>query len=340
MYHFLTSSCSSFQNESPSLFIAILILSMVVGFYLLTKGGDLLSDHSSNIAQAIGIPSVVVGLTIVSIATSAPELFTSIAAINSGAKGLILGNIIGSNIANIGLILGLSLLISPIDTRNAVPFSQVVLLLILSLFFVGYLYFHPTHSLSLHPGALLLIFIFAYLFFLTRSALKNRTQKNNKDTAEETKESTSPIFLSCIMIFVATAALWAGSDSLVFGAKNLASLVGIPQELIGFTLLAIGTSLPELAASISLTKKGEFGMLLGNIVGSNMFNIGLVGGVAGVLGPITVSTQYPWIDYLSLLLLTGILAYWLMGKQLKKSHGIQLLIIYLTASIVTWIYNS
>ena len=113
-----------------------------------------------------------------------------------------------------------------------------------------------------------------------------------------------------------------------------------PSGIDWFTLLAIGTSLPELAASISLTKKGEFGMLLGNIVGSNMFNIGLVGGVVGVLGPITVSTHYPWIDYLSLLLLTGILAYWLMGKQLKKSNGIQLLIIYLIASIVTWTYNS
>ena len=243
MYHFLTSSCSSFQNESPSLFIAILILSMVVGFYLLTKGGDLLSDHSSNIAQAIGIPSVVVGLTIVSIATSAPELFTSIAAINSGAKGLILGNIIGSNIANIGLILGLSLLISPIDTRNAVPFSQVVLLLILSLFFVGYLYFHPTHSLSLHPGALLLIFIFAYLFFLTISALKNRTQKNNKDTAEETKESTSPIFLSCIMIFVATA-------------ENKTNSAG--------TGIATGTTKANAGVPFLLTSQKDLGDLFGD----------------------------------------------------------------------------
>ena len=142
------------------------------------------------------------------------------------------------------------------------------------------------------------------------------------------------------MILIATTALWAGSDSLVFGAKNLATLAGVPEELVGFTLVAIGTSLPELAASLSLTKKGEYGMLLGNIVGSNIFNIALVGGVAGILGPITVTTSYPWIDYLSLLVLTGIFAFWLKGTQLKKIHGVMLLMTYLCASIVTWVFNS
>jgi len=141
-----------FQAESPTLFIGVLILSMVVGFYCLTKGGDLLSDHCSNFAKILGVPSVVVGLTVVSIATSAPELFTSIAAITSGAKGLILGNIIGSNIANIGLILGISLFISPINTKNAVSNTQRSLLLILSFSFTGYLFFHPSHSLSTLPG--------------------------------------------------------------------------------------------------------------------------------------------------------------------------------------------
>ena len=108
---------------------------MALGFYLLTKGGDLLSDHCSNLAKSIGVPGVVVGLTIVSIATSAPELFTSIAAVSSGAQGLILGNIIGSNIANIGLILGISLFISPINTSGAVSSTQRNLLLLLSLRF-------------------------------------------------------------------------------------------------------------------------------------------------------------------------------------------------------------
>ena len=312
---------------------------MLIGFYLLTKGGDLLSDHSSNLAQAIGIPSVVVGLTVVSIATSAPELFTSIAAVTSGAQGLILGNIIGSNIANIGLILGISLLISPIDTTRAVPRSQSIVLLFLSFSFTSYLFFYPSHSLSTFPGIILLFFIGSYLFFLTRNALQNRGAKIMGKEKKE-KEKSPSVYFSCVMILLATALLWAGSETLVFGAKNLATLAGIPEELIGFTLVAIGTSLPELAASISLTKKGEFGMLLGNIVGSNIFNIALVGGAAGILGPIVVSTRFPWINYISLLGLTMILAFWLKGMKLNKAHGILLLILYLVASTTTWVFNS
>ena len=122
--------------------------------------------------------------------------------------------------------------------------------------------------------------------------------------------------------------------------KIIYDIIKEPLGLIGFTLVAIGTSLPELAASISLTRKKEFGMLLGNIVGSNMFNIALVGGVAGVLGPITVSTKYPWIDYISLLLLTSLLAIWLKGTKLKQIHGIALLLLYATVSSATWVFNS
>lgn len=312
---------------------------MLIGFYLLTKGGDLLSDHSSNLAQAVGIPSVVVGLTVVSIATSAPELFTSIAAVTSGAQGLILGNIIGSNIANIGLILGISLLISPIDTTRAVPRSQSIVLLFLSFSFTGYLFFYPSHSLSIFSGVILLLFIGSYLFFLTRNALQNRGTKIVENEKKD-KEKSPSVYFSCIMILLATALLWAGSDSLVFGAKNLATLAGIPEELIGFTLVAIGTSLPELAASLSLAKKGEFGMLLGNIVGSNIFNIALVGGAAGILGPVFVNTRFPWINYISLLGLTMILAFWLKGMKLNKAHGILLLILYIVASTTTWVFNS
>jgi cation:H+ antiporter len=283
---------------------------------------------------------VVVGLTIVSIATSAPELFTSIAAVSSGAQGLILGNIIGSNIANIGLILGISLFISPINTVGAVSSTQRNLLLILSFSFTGFLLFSSSQALGFWPGVILLIFISSYLILITRNALLNKNSKlvSNKSSNKDTKLNNIP--LSVLMILIATSALWVGSDSLVFGAKNLASLAGVPEELIGFTLVAIGTSLPELAASISLTKKKEYTMLLGNILGSNLFNIALVGGIAGIMGPIQVSTTYPWIDYLSLLILTSLFTFWLKGKILTKSNGMMLLTLYLCATIATWMYNS
>ena len=340
MYQFLNSTCSPLQLEMFPLFIGALILSMALGFYLLTKGGDLLSEHCSNLAKSIGVPGVVVGLTIVSIATSAPELFTSIAAVSSGAQGLILGNIIGSNIANIGLILGISLFISPINTSGAVSSTQRNLLLLLSFGFTGFLFFSSSQALGFWSGVILLIFIFSYLIVITQNALKNRNENlvSNKSSNENAKPDS--ITVSLLMILVATSALWVGSDSLVFGAKNLASLVGVPEELIGFTLVAIGTSLPELAASISLTKKKEYTMLLGNILGSNLFNISLVGGMAGIMGPIKVSTAHPWIDYLSLLILTGLFTFWLKGKILTKSNGLILLSLYLSATIATWLYNS
>ena len=340
MYQFLNSTCSPLQLEMFPLFVGALILSMALGFYLLTKGGDLLSEHCSNLAKSIGVPGVVVGLTIVSIATSAPELFTSIAAVSSGAQGLILGNIIGSNIANIGLILGISLFISPINTSGAVSSTQRNLLLLLSFGFTGFLFFSSSQALGFWPGAILLIFIFSYLILITQNALKNRNENlvSNKSSNEDAK--LGGITVSLLMVLVATSALWVGSDSLVFGAKNLASLAGVPEELIGFTLVAIGTSLPELAASISLTKKKEYTMLLGNILGSNLFNIALVGGMAGIMGPIKVSTAHPWIDYLSLLILTGLFTFWLKGKILTKSNGLILLSLYLSATIATWLCNS
>jgi cation:H+ antiporter len=321
-------------------YCVVLVIAIVAGLYLLTKGGDALSDHSSLLAKALGVPSVVVGLTIVSIATSAPELFTSIAAIRSNAQGLILGNIIGSNIANIGLILGLALMVKNVDTRDTISKSQMATLLLLTLVFCCFLFFNPSKNLSLFPGVLLLGFISVYLFGTTAKALGKREKDRNTKTHKEASDTpTKALLLSAFFILLSTAALWAGSDFLVFGAQNLAKIAGVPEELIGFSILAIGTSLPELAASISLVKKGEHKMLLGNIVGSNIFNIGLVGGVAGILGPVSSKTPFPWIDYLSLLLLTALFCLWLRGRTLTRKEGFILLAGYLASSLLTWMLN-
>ena len=337
MYHFLTNSTQQLVTDFFLIFVIILIISICLGLYLLSKGGDLLSDNCGNLAKSFGVPSIVVGLTIVSIATSAPELFTSISAINSGATGLVLGNIIGSNIANIGLILGISLIICPIDSKNAISSNQRLIILILTFIFTGYLFFHPAHSLNLFAGSFLLSFIFIYLIFLTNNALKKKKVITEPDSENDIVPS---IYGSLLMVLIATLTLWIGSDTLVFGAKNLASIAGIPDELIGFTLLAIGTSLPELAASISLVKKNEFEMLLGNILGSNLFNIGLVGGIAGIMGPITNSTKNPWIDYMSLIIMTSVFVLLASQRKMTKIHGSILLFLYLLATLLTWNFNS
>ena len=338
--HQLLSNLTEKMSQSPGLlYFAILIFAIIIGFFLLAKGGDLLSDHSAVLAESMGVPTVVVGLTIVSIATSAPELFTSLAAIRSNATGLILGNVIGSNIANIGLIMGLVLFVKPIDTRRAIPHGQIFFLFLLTIGFTAILLVPPADSLYWKTGTVLLTCILGYLYFVTLQALKDRKIIEESSLREDPGDSNSPLS-SSFMILVATAALWAGSDSLVFGAENLAKRAGVPEELIGFTLLAIGTSLPELAASISLARKDQFSMLLGNVVGSNLFNIGLVAGIAGILSPIGSQTPYPWIDYLSLVLLTGLFCLWLRGRKLGKIEGVILLTSYLVASLCTWHWNA
>lgn len=319
-------------------FIALLAVSTIIGLFLLTKGGDLLSDNCSVLARELGVPPVIVGLTIVSVATSAPELFTSISAINSGAGGLVLGNIIGSNVANIGLILGISLLIKPISTYHAVKPIQLVLLVIATIGFSSSIIFSQTAALGFNAGVILIVFILGYLTSLCFVALRNRNIET--ESREEIKDDKQTLLMLACMILTGGLLLWLGSESLVYGSKNLAEIVGIPNELIGFTLIAIGTSLPELAASIALLKKNETHMLLGNIIGSNLFNIGLVGGVAGILGPIFCETPYPWLDHLSMLLFTVLLIVWMGGKDLKRKHGIMLLILYVLTSATTWVANS
>jgi cation:H+ antiporter len=340
VYQILTNLTDQISNASGFAHLAILTIAMIIGLFLLTKGGDYLSDHSSHIAEALGVPSVVIGLTIVSIATSAPELFTSIAAIRGQAEGLILGNIIGSNIANISLILGLVLFIKPIETKGAISNNQIMVLLLLTLSFCCVLFFDPTQTLSFGTGIALLGFIFFYLCWITTRAFKKRNSDRSDQNIElKNVESSNSLAFSVFVISLSAVALWAGSDFLVFGAKNLASLAGVPEELIGFTILAIGTSLPELATSISLVRKAKNEMLLGNIVGSNLFNIGLVGGVAGILGPVNSRTPHPWIEYLSLVLITALFCYWLKGRKLDRKEGVLLLAIYFAASSCTWIWN-
>ncbi len=337
MYATLETWIDPLAQASPGLFLLILLTSIAFGLYLLTKGGDWLSDSSADLASQLGVPPVVVGLTVVSIATSTPELFTSISALRSDAPGLVLGNIIGSNVANVGLILGITLLIAPVNTRNAVSLSQRNSVLLLTLAFCAILLMHPQGLLGMIPGIGLITFMVTYLFFVTLHALRRNSPE--EQDPKQASEGRLILFSICMITF-STLALWAGSDALVYGSKNLAKMAGVPEELIGFTLVALGTSLPELSASISLVKKQHSAMLLGNVVGSNLFNIGLIGGLSGVLGPVGSKAPYPWVDYLSLIALTTVLYFWLRGKFLQKSHGMILLALYTLATGITWWVNS
>ncbi len=322
------------------LYFGFLGICVVIGIILLIKAGDVLSEAAATLAVFIGIPPILVGLTVVSVATSAPELFTSISAIASNAKGLILGNILGSNIANIGLILGISLLIKPMDIVGAVPRFQRFTLLLVTSGFSGYLFFIPSQSITREFGLILVLFLISYLIFISYEAMRERKVKMTSLPQIESEEDMGankwqPIAL----IALSSLGLWLGSESLVFGSKSVALKLGIPEELIGFSIVAVGTSLPELAASIALLKKSQTAMLLGNIIGSNLFNIGLVGGVAGMIAPIKSNVANPWVDHIAMICLTGMLCRWLNGKKIGKSQGVILLSCYIFASVTTWVVN-
>ena len=341
MYQVLEKWVSGFEGSSYNMYLCLLVLAIIGGLFLLIKGGDWLSEHSSQLAGILGVPQVVVGLTIVSIATSTPELFTSISALRSDAPGLVLGNIIGSNIANIGLILGISLLIGNINTNETVTLSQRICLGVITCIFCGILHFHPNKEIGLFSGSAFLLFISFYLALTSRKALrtKNKSARNDHQI-KDSMDEVGNLPLSISMLTIATVMLWMGSESLVYGAKNVAEIARVPEELIGFTLLALGTSLPELSASISLVRKQRTAMLVGNVLGSNLFNIALIGGVSGVIGPVGNQSPSPWVDYLSLLMATALFLYWLKGKVLGKTQGVILLLLYLGACIATWVLNT
>ena len=209
-------------------YIAFLAGSTIIGLFLLTKGGDFLSDNCSALARELGVPPVIVGLTIVSVATSAPELFTSISAINSGAGGLVLGNIIGSNVANIGLILGISLLTKPISTYHAVKPMQLVLLVIATIGFSSSIIFNQTAALGFNAGVILIVFILGYLASLCFVALRNRNIE--AESREEIKDDKQPLLIVIFMILTGGLLLWLGSESLVYGSKILLKLLAYPTN--------------------------------------------------------------------------------------------------------------
>jgi cation:H+ antiporter len=335
----LNSFLNGLEANSPNLYLVALAGCILVGIFLLTKGGDILTDGASDLARTLGVHPAIIGLTVVSIATSAPELFTSLAAIAGDAKDLIIGNVVGSNLANIGLVLGIATFINPIAMKGSLANWQTNLLLLTTLLFSISCLWIGKESFDRPLGIVFSIILVAYLIVVTRGAIIDRkAAKNSSDTVPESKgdEDLAPPWKSLLIVLVASGALWLGSEVLVTGAKGLAKFASIPQEIIGLTIVAIGTSLPELAASCVLAKRGESGMLLGNIVGSNLFNLTFVAGIAGIVSPIPVNPSLVQVEFPVMLLLTGILCWLMRKKEIRILHGTFLLIIYFATLGAAW----
>ena len=305
------------------------IVLLLVGFVLLLKGADFFVEGASSVAKALRVPSIIIGLTIVAMGTSLPELAVSVTASMTNNNALAVSNVVGSNLFNLMVVLGASAFMNPIivgkDTiKKDYPFSVACAILLMILGIIGM-------ELGTIDGVILLVIFIAFIMYQVISALKARKANDFEnevlDEVEEIKEI--PMWLSLIYIVGGAVAIKFGGDFVVNSAVAIATAAGLSQTLIGLTIVACGTSLPELATSVVAAKKGELDMAVGNVVGSNVFNILMILGVAASLSPISF-LQENIIDIVILLafsLLTWLLC-WTKGK-LDKKEGILMLLLYI-----------
>jgi cation:H+ antiporter len=314
------------QLPFPGLSVWLLLLIMGVGFTALMFGGDWLTHGAVAIAKNLNINPVVVGLTIVSMATSMPEMMTSLLAAKA-SPGLALGNILGSNIANIGLILGITAIISPLVIQLRLLQREVPLLLLVTALFA----FCAIGGYSRIEGILLLSIVITYLFFVVRWAKKESAAVAAEFDDEAIGLPKASTGVGIFWVLLGGVLLGLGADILVGASVEMAGRMGISETLIGLTIVAIGTSLPELSASISAARSGHSDICAGNIIGSNLFNILLIGGGVATIIPIPVDPSLLLVEIPALVLIT-VLLLWIFksGHIVTRGEGVFLLFLYFT----------
>ncbi len=261
---------------------------LLVGFVLLIKGADFFVDGTSSIARLLKVPSIVVGLTIVAMGTSAPEMAVSVSAALKGSNDIVISNVLGSNLFNLLVVAGACAVIKNLpvskDLKNRdFPFS-IIVGLILMLFIVDSLFLGGgDFVIGRIEGTILFALLIAYLIYLVFAALKNRTEGG------EDIKVMSPL-KSIIFTIIGIAGIVIGGDMTVDAATDIAKAFGLSDVIIGLTILAVGTSLPELVTSLVATRKGENDLAMGNVIGSNIFNILGVAGLSGAISPYKVGS--------------------------------------------------
>ena len=256
---------------------------MFLGFLLLVLGGEFIVRASIAISLKFNIPKVVIGMTVVAFATSLPELLVSLKAAVNGSPSIAINNVIGSNIANIGLVLGLTAIIGNITVQKSFYRLDWPIMILFSL--VLYWFLYNDNLLSSSEGLVLCTSLFLFLYFVIRYSSKELI---SDDTIDESLNNTSG-FKILIWIVFASFSLYYGAEWLVFSAIDLASSIGVSEAVISVTVIAIGTSIPELATSVIAIAKNEKGISIGNLIGSNIFNIGSVLGLTSIIKPILIT---------------------------------------------------
>lgn len=291
---------------------------LILGFVLLVKGADLFVDGSSSVAKIFKIPSVIIGLTIVSIGTSLPEAAVSVTASLGGSYDLSIANVIGSNLFNSLVVIGASALICPfvidrmIMKRDFPICTGLTILLAILL---------RDNTLSRVEAIVLLVLFISYIVLLVMSAVKNKQ--------EEEDVKTLPVWKSILFIILGAAGIIAGGQFTVESAKFFAASFGMSEMLIGLTVVAVGTSLPELVTSIIAAKKGESSIALGNVVGSNIFNILFILGLSGTVHPLGCepSALIDTCILIGVCALIGLVC--ITGKKVNRTEGAVCVVIYI-----------
>lgn len=306
-------------------------LFIVCGLALLIAGGNWLLKAAVDLSLKLKIPKIVIGMTVVSFATSAPELIVSINAALDGFPDLALGNVVGSNIANLGLVLAVTILLSPIEVSKSFYTTDWPVMMLASLLFFFFIYFDGV--LQQYEGVVMVVFLFLFLVYLLRF------QKPAVVDPEDEPDVMMPTYKTALYLGLGGTALWGGSELLINGAVGLATLFGVSERVIAITIVSVGTSIPELAASIIAILKKEKAISLGNLIGSNIFNLLAVLGITSIITPISVmdegllTNDIFWMLGISFLVLP--LVFIPKGLRLGWRDGVVLLGIYFAFIYIT-----
>lgn len=300
------------------------VVLIVVGLTLLILGGNWLLKAAVALSLRLEIPKIVIGMTVVSFATSAPELIVSIKAALDGSPDLSLGNVVGSNIANLGLVLAVTVILGSINVRKNFYTTDWPVMMVASLLFVGFIYFDGV--LERYEGIIMVVFLFLFLVYLLRFQKQAVVDELPED------DILLPLYKTVLFLGIGGTALWGGSELLIDGARNLAVSMGVSERVIAVTFVSVGTSIPELAASVIAVIKKEKAISVGNLIGSNIFNLLAVLGITSIITPINVidqkllSSDIWWMLGISFLILP--LVFFPKGLRLGWRDGLILLALY------------
>lgn len=312
------------QDFFQSVPFAVILL--LAGFVFLVKGADLFVEGSSSVAKSLKIPTIIIGLTIVAMGTSLPETAVSVTASLAGDNSLAVSNAVGSNIFNLMMVIGVCAAITPVTVQRVtlvrdLPFSAICAALLL-----GFGYWGMT--LGRIDGIILLVLFAGFLIIMVRTALKARTEGAAENVEEEEDSPVLSLPKCIVYIVIGIIGIKFGGDWVVDSASTIAGAFGISQTLIGLTVVSIGTSLPELVTSIVAARKKEVDMALGNAIGSNIFNILMVLGIAAAISPI----EFVMNNIIDIAVLLGFsLIAWifaLTSKKLTRAEGIIMVLLY------------